>query len=85
MARPGAPPSRGPARVLSTRALNRAVLGRQQLLEPADSSLPRVLEGMGGLQAQYAPSMYIGLWSRLEGFQRDQRLRSRRRWSFRQR
>src|SRR4051794_29318281 len=25
---------------------------------------------MGGLQAQYAPSMYIGLWSRLEGFER---------------
>ena len=27
---------------------------------------------MGSLQAQYAPSMYIGLWSRLEGFERDQ-------------
>src|SRR3954452_2469376 len=27
---------------------------------------------MGGLQAQYAPSMYIGLWSRMEGFERDQ-------------
>ena len=26
---------------------------------------------MGGLQAQYAPSMYIGLWSRLAGFERD--------------
>ena len=26
---------------------------------------------MGGLQAQYAPSMYIGLWSRLDGFERD--------------
>ena len=26
---------------------------------------------MGGLQAQYAPSMYIGLWSRMEGFERD--------------
>jgi hypothetical protein len=26
---------------------------------------------MGGLQAQYAPSMYIGLWSRLEGLERD--------------
>ena len=64
-------PSRGAARVLSTRALNRAVLGRQLLLERADSSLTRVLERMGGLQAQYAPSMYIGLWSRLEGFQRD--------------
>jgi len=26
---------------------------------------------MGGLQAQYAPSMYVGLWSRVAGFQRD--------------
>jgi DNA glycosylase AlkZ-like len=33
--------------------------------------LPRVLERMGGLQAQYAPSMYIGLWSRVEGLERD--------------
>ena len=35
--------------------------------------LPPMLERMGGLQAQYAPSMYIGPWSRLE------RLRARRR------
>src|SRR5262245_27551373 len=27
---------------------------------------------MGTLQAQYAPSMYIGLWSRTEGFERKQ-------------
>lgn len=63
--------SRGDARVLSTRALNRAVLGRQQLLQRGESTLPRMLESMAGLQAQYAPSMYIGLWSRLEGFERD--------------
>jgi hypothetical protein len=30
-----------------------------------------MLEQMGGLQAQYAPSMYIGLWSRLDGLERD--------------
>jgi Winged helix DNA-binding domain len=29
-----------------------------------------VLEQIGGIQAQYAPSMYIGLWSRVEEFER---------------
>ena len=57
-------------RVLSARALNRAVLARQGLLERRSVPLPRMLEGISGLQAQYAPSMYIGLWSRLEGFER---------------
>jgi hypothetical protein len=47
------------------------LLARQSLLERARGRLPRVLERMGGLQAQYAPSMYIGLWSRVEGFARD--------------
>lgn len=31
---------------------------------------------MGGLQAQYAPSMYIGLWTRLGGFERGQLTRA---------
>ena len=59
------PPTR---RTLSERELNRAVLARQGLLDPLDEPLPRVLERVAGIQAQYAPSMYVGLWSRLEGF-----------------
>jgi hypothetical protein len=58
-------------RTLTQRELNRALLARQLLLERARLSLPRALERMGGLQAQYAPSMYIGLCSRVEGFERD--------------
>jgi hypothetical protein len=58
-------------RTLTQRELNRALLARQLLLERVRSPLPRVLERMGGLQAQYAPAMYIGLWTRVEGFDRD--------------
>jgi hypothetical protein len=63
-------------RTLSERELNRALLARQLLLERAKTSLPRALERIGGLQAQYAPSMYVGLWSRLEGFEREQLTRA---------
>jgi hypothetical protein len=56
---------------LTARALNRALLARQLLLERAPVAVPRALERMAGLQAQYAPAMYLGLWSRLDGFARD--------------
>jgi DNA glycosylase AlkZ-like len=61
----------GEQRVLSQRALNRAVLARQSLLERSALPMPELLERVGGLQAQYAPSMYVGLWSRSAGFERD--------------
>lgn len=58
-------------RVLTTRALNRALLARQLLLERSALPLTEALEQVGGLQTQYAPSGYIGLWSRLRNFRRD--------------
>jgi hypothetical protein len=58
-------------RILTEQQLNRALLARQMLLERAKGSIPKLVERMGTLQAQYAPSMYIGIWSRLEGFERD--------------
>jgi hypothetical protein len=57
-------------RVLSERALNRALLARQMLLERRRLRPVEAVERLGGLQTQYAPSGYIGLWSRLEGFGR---------------
>ena len=55
--------------ILSTRRLNRALLARQLLLERSRGSLVKAVERIGGIQAQYAPSAYIGLWSRLDGFE----------------
>jgi hypothetical protein len=60
-----------PPRVLTELELNRALLARQLLLERARLPIPRALERMCGMQNQYAPSGYIGLWTRLDRFRRD--------------
>ncbi len=58
-------------RVLSARALNRALLARQLLLERATVPIDQAIEQIGGLQTQYAPSGYVGLWTRVAGFRRE--------------
>ena len=61
------PPSSHP--LLSRRALNRATLARQLLLEPASGVDPvAALERIGGAQAQEPASPYLALWTRLAGF-----------------
>jgi hypothetical protein len=70
-----------PERVLTQRELNRALLARQLLLERAKTTIPKALDRIAGIQAQYAPSMYVGLWSRIEGFERDQLTRALERGS----
>ena len=57
--------------ILSPRRLNRALLARQLLLERSSRSIEAAIEQVGGLQTQYAPSGYVGLWTRLAGFRRD--------------
>ncbi|MEV0716981.1 winged helix DNA-binding domain-containing protein [Asanoa sp. NPDC050611] len=57
-------------RVLTAHELNRTLLHRQLLLERSQQDLPVVLERMAGLQAQYSPAIYIGLWSRAASVER---------------
>jgi hypothetical protein len=59
------------ARTLTQRDLNRAMLARQLLLDRADLPISDAVERVGSLQTQYAPSGYVGLWTRLRGFDRD--------------
>ena len=61
-----------PDRVLSRRDLNRALLARQLLLERHPLTAVEAVDRLGGLQAQSTASPYLSLWTRLEGFQRDE-------------
>ncbi|MEJ2853671.1 MULTISPECIES: winged helix DNA-binding domain-containing protein [unclassified Saccharothrix] len=54
--------------VLSRRAVNRATLARQFLLERTARPVPEVVAHLVGLQAQTPHTWYTGLWSRIAGF-----------------
>jgi DNA glycosylase AlkZ-like len=58
-------------RTLTLRELNRATLARQLLLARRRVGIVAAVERLVGLQAQWAPAPYVGLWTRLDGFRRE--------------
>jgi len=56
---------------LGRRDLSRATLARQLLLDRADLDPVGAVERLAGLQAQLARPPFVGLWSRLASFERD--------------
>lgn len=56
-------------RMLTNRELNRATLARQMLLERSDCGIAEAVAFLVGQQAQQTHDPYIGLWSRLSGFE----------------
>nr|WP_222849614.1 winged helix DNA-binding domain-containing protein [Trebonia kvetii] len=58
--------------VLSQRALNRATLARQNLLERAPAPAIDMIEHLGGMQSQAPLAPYVGLWTRLQDFAPDE-------------
>jgi hypothetical protein len=57
---------------VTLRELNRTLLLRQMLLERKRISVAKAVAKLVALQAQYAPSPYVALWSRLEGLTKSQ-------------
>ncbi len=58
--------------VLSVRALNRATLARQLLLERSKRSASSAIEHLVGMQAQAPNAPYVGLWTRLTRFRHEE-------------
>ncbi len=58
--------------VLSRLALNRATLARQMLLQREETTALDALTRLAGLQAQVAKPPYLGLWTRLASFRREE-------------
>jgi Winged helix DNA-binding domain len=57
---------------LTARQLNRALLARQMLLAREETTALAAVERLVGLQAQVARPPFVGLWTRVAGFRRQE-------------
>ena len=55
-------------RVLDVRTLNRTILARQGLLRREPRDVHSTVEHLVGMQSQVPGDPFVGLWSRIEGF-----------------
>ena len=58
-------------RILTLREINRMTLARQLLLERSVMNATAAVERLVGMQAQLASAPFVGLWTRLSDFKRD--------------
>lgn len=66
------------SQAISVKALNRALLARQMLVERSDSTVVDAVGALAGLQAQQPQPPFVGLWTRLARFERDDLARALR-------
>ncbi|MEV5712372.1 winged helix DNA-binding domain-containing protein [Amycolatopsis mediterranei] len=57
---------------MNVRALNRALLARQHLLERTSQPVAAMLGHLVGMQAQAPLAPYVGLWTRISGFRPEE-------------
>ncbi|MEA2932540.1 MAG: hypothetical protein QOI56_1325 [Actinomycetota bacterium] len=57
---------------IGRRALNRATLARQHLLQRVAMPAAEMVEHLVGMQAQVPRNPYLALWSRLQGFRPEE-------------
>lgn len=57
--------------ILTTRRLNRATLARQMLLRREKTDVVTAVSRLAGMQAQEPRHPFTGLWTRVEGFRRE--------------